>query len=159
MLNPLKLLLFFFTFILFITFILMQFKIKSTFLKIYQILVCFFLQSFGIYLWICFDPFLITNLYNRGFQFFFFIEINKIFNFNLVFGLDSIAIIFILLTFLIFSLCIFAIRNFPYYQFNFFFVLLILEYILILIFCVLDLFTFYIFFEGSLIPMFFIVGF
>lgn len=159
MINVLKLILFSFSFLICLTFILTFFKINTKILKIYQICVTFILQFLGIYLWTCFDPFLITNVYNRGFQFFFFLTVNKIFNINLVFGLDSIALIFILLTFVIFTLCFFAIRNFSFYQFNFFFVLLILEFILILIFSILDLFTFYIFFEGSLIPMFFIVGF
>jgi NADH-quinone oxidoreductase subunit M len=41
----------------------------------------------------------------------------------------------------------------------FFFNLFLLEIILIIVFSALDLFIFYVFFEASLIPMFFIVGF
>lgn len=159
--NPLKLLfLFFLLFIVGTLILIVLEQIKSViFQKLYQLFVTLSIQFISIYLWICFDPFLITNKYDRGFQFFFSLTANKIFNINLVFGIDSISLIFILLTVLIFTLCFFTIRTYKFFQFNFFFTLLILEFILILVFCTLDIFTFYIFFEGSLIPMFFVVGF
>jgi NADH-quinone oxidoreductase subunit M len=46
-----------------------------------------------------------------------------------------------------------------FFQASFFLTLFILEFILILVFSILDLFIFYVCFEASLIPMFFIVGF
>jgi NADH-quinone oxidoreductase subunit M len=68
-------------------------------------------------------------------------------------------LLFILLTVFIFTLCIFASFNLKKFQASFFLTLFILEFILILVFSVLDLFIFYVCFEASLIPMFFIVGF
>jgi NADH-quinone oxidoreductase subunit M len=80
-------------------------------------------------------------------------------NVKLTFAIDGFALIFIELTIFIFSLCIFAASNMEKYTHVFFFNLILLEVILIIVFSALDLFIFYIFFEASLIPMFFIVGF
>lgn len=77
--------------------------------------------------------------------------------FSLHFGFDSLSLsFFILSTFLIF-LCIQKIANekdFKQYAIN----LLITELLLIWVFSTLDLFLFYIFFEGILIPMFLMIG-
>ena len=77
--------------------------------------------------------------------------------FSLHFGFDSLSLsFFILSTFLIF-LCVQKIWNekdFKQYAIN----LLLFELLLILVFSTLDLFLFYIFFEGILIPMFLMIG-
>lgn len=162
MFNPLKLLILIFIIIISIQVFLQFFNItlfNFNTSKVYQIGITILIQFLGLLLWINFDPFLVTTPYNRGFQFFFNFTLNKIFNINFAFGIDSISLIFILLTIFIFSLCFFAIKNYKFYQENFFFTLFILEFILILVFAVLDLFIFYLCFEGSLIPMFFIIGF
>ena len=106
-----------------------------------------------------FYPFLIVTEYNRCFQFFFSLPLNQFLGINLTFGLDGFSLLFILLTLFIFVLCFFALVNFQKFQFNFFLTLLVLEFILIIVFSVLDLFIFYVCFEASLIPMFFIIGF
>lgn len=106
-----------------------------------------------------YDPFLLVNQYNHGFQFFSVLLNNNWLGFNLIFGIDGFALIFIELTIFIFTLCFFATNNIKKYTESFFINLFILELILILIFSILDIFLFYIFFESSLIPMFFIVGF
>jgi NADH-quinone oxidoreductase subunit M len=74
-------------------------------------------------------------------------------------GVDGISILFILLTTFIMPICILAswdsVKN---RVADFMIAFLILETLMIGVFCALDLFLFYFFFEGSLIPMFLIIG-
>jgi NADH-quinone oxidoreductase subunit M len=78
---------------------------------------------------------------------------------QLAFGLDGFSIVFIILTIFIFNICFFSL-DVNAKEFSIFIqLLIILELLIILIFSVLDLFFFYFFFEASLIPMFFLVGF
>tara|TARA_B110001469_G_C9539219_1_gene267832 strand:+ start:416 stop:829 length:414 start_codon:yes stop_codon:yes gene_type:complete len=74
-------------------------------------------------------------------------------------GVDSISLLFIVLTTFIFPLCILSswsnIKiNLREYMITF----LVMESLLLLVFCLLDLLLFYVFFESILIPMFLIVG-
>ncbi len=74
-------------------------------------------------------------------------------------GLDGISVLFVLLTTLLTPLCILAswssIKDrVKEYMISF----LILETMMIGMFCALDIFVFYIFFEAVLIPMFLIIG-
>jgi len=73
-------------------------------------------------------------------------------------GVDGISILFILLTTFIMPICILASRaiekRVPEYMIAF----LILETLILGVFSALDLVVFYLFFEGSLIPMFLIIG-
>lgn len=98
------------------------------------------------------------DLSNYYFQFILRALINfNFFNVQIVFGLDSISLLFFLLsTFLIFLCIIFILgeKRFKFYSLN----LLILNFLLLLIFSILDIFLFYIFFEAILIPMFLILG-
>lgn len=76
------------------------------------------------------------------------------------FGLDSMALFFIILTTFIFLICILGAfqsvkKNIHHYLFLLFFI----EFILIGTFSVLDFFLFYILFESVLLPMFLLVGF
>lgn len=80
-------------------------------------------------------------------------------NTNLILGLDSISLLFILLTTLIFPLCFlsswfFAESRAKTYLLSFFF----MELILILVFSSLDVLFFYVFFEAILVPMFLVIG-
>lgn len=80
-------------------------------------------------------------------------------NLNLTLGLDGISIFFVLLTVLLIPLCLLiswtsVTSNIKEYLILF----LILEFLLINAFCVLDVLFFYIFFESILIPMFLIIG-
>jgi NADH-quinone oxidoreductase subunit M len=82
-------------------------------------------------------------------------------NINLIFGIDGFSLIFIILTVFIFVLCSFItlyLNSSIFFKFSFFIMLLVLELILILVFSILDLFFFYVCFESSLIPMFFMIG-
>ncbi|MFN0022281.1 MAG: NADH-quinone oxidoreductase subunit M [Parvularculaceae bacterium] len=73
-------------------------------------------------------------------------------------GVDGISILFVLLTTFFMPICIAAStsidKRVPEYMAAF----LIMETLIIGVFCALDLVVFYLFFEGSLIPMFLIIG-
>ncbi|NWG92969.1 MAG: NADH-quinone oxidoreductase subunit M, partial [Parvularculaceae bacterium] len=73
-------------------------------------------------------------------------------------GVDGISILFVLLTTFIMPICIAASKSIekriPEYMIAF----LIMETLILGVFCALDLIVFYLFFEGSLIPMFLIIG-
>lgn len=78
-------------------------------------------------------------------------------NFSYSFGLDGLSVSFLFLSCFLIFLCILFIWEevrFKEYAIS----LLIIETLLCLIFTVLDLFLFYIFFEGILIPMYLIIG-
>ena len=81
------------------------------------------------------------------------------FNFNLSFGIDGISSLMILLTNYLIIICIVVSWSTIKFKLNlhlsYFF---LLQFFLILSFSVLDLFWFYIFFEGTLIPMFLLIG-
>ena len=80
-------------------------------------------------------------------------------NLNLTLGIDGISLFFVLLTTLLIPICILASWTSINYKLKEYLIsFLILEFLLIGTFCVLDLLLFYIFFESVLIPMFLIVG-
>ncbi len=122
---------------------------NSKYVAIFSSLVNFFLSLF---LWYSFD----SNTSN--FQF---IEernwINGFINFKL--GIDGISILFILLTTFITPICIFSgIQSIKFKIKEFLISILVLETLMLGVFCSLDLVIFYLFFEGGLIPMFLIIG-
>jgi NADH-quinone oxidoreductase subunit M len=74
-------------------------------------------------------------------------------------GLDGISMLFVILTTFLMPLCILASwqsveKRVKEYMIAF----LVLETLMIGVFCALDLIVFYLFFEGGLIPMFLIIG-
>ena len=74
-------------------------------------------------------------------------------------GVDGISILFILLTTFITPLCILSVNNSIKYRLKDFLIsILVMETLMIGVFCSLDLVVFYLFFEGGLIPMFLIIG-
>lgn len=74
-------------------------------------------------------------------------------------GVDGISILFVLLTTFITPICILASWNSIKSRVSDYMIaFLVLETLMIGVFCALDLFLFYFFFEGSLIPMFLIIG-
>lgn len=74
-------------------------------------------------------------------------------------GVDGISIFFILLTTLLTPICILAsVKNIQTRVKEFMMAFLILETIILGIFCALDFLLFYVFFEAVLIPMFLIIG-
>ncbi len=106
----------------------------------------------SIYLWYIFD----TNI--ADFQF---VE-NRIWLkgfINYKVGIDGISILFIILTTLISSLCIVSVSQTIKVKLKEFLIaILLMESLMIGVFCSLDLVIFYLFFEGGLIPMFLIIG-
>lgn len=82
-----------------------------------------------------------------------------VFNSNYSLGIDGISVLFILLSTLVTVLCILVSWDSITEKIGEFFIaLLMLEGMMIGVFCALDLFLFYIFWEAMLIPMFLIIG-
>ncbi|CAL8412684.1 unnamed protein product [Dictyota dichotoma] len=80
-------------------------------------------------------------------------------NINVILGVDGISLFFVILTTLIFPLCILS----SWFSINvgvksFLISFMLMEFVLILVFTSLDLVLFYIFFETVLIPMFLVIG-
>lgn len=106
----------------------------------------------SIYLWHIFDPgtsdfqFVENRLWLEGFI-------------NYKVGIDGISILFIVLTTLITPLCIISVNQSIKTKLKEFLIaILLMESLMIGVFCSLDLVIFYLFFEGGLIPMFLIIG-
>ncbi len=106
----------------------------------------------SLYLWYLFD--------NSTSQFQFIEDRVWIKNFvNYKIGVDGISILFIILTTLITPISIISVNNTIKKNLKEFLIaILILESLMIGVFCSLDLVIFYLFFEGGLIPMFLIIG-
>ena len=77
---------------------------------------------------------------------------------NLSFGVDGPSILLLLLTVYIMHICIFAARNTKKNYKLFIIFLLITELFLILAFATMNLFFFFIFFEGVVVPMWMLIG-
>ncbi len=106
----------------------------------------------SIYLWILFDPttsnfqFVENREWLKGFI-------------NYKVGIDGISILFVILTTFITPLCIISVNNTVKNRLrDFLIAILIMESLMIGVFCSLDLVIFYLFFEAGLIPMFLIIG-
>lgn len=83
----------------------------------------------------------------------------SMFDFSVALGVDGISLFFILLTTLLLPICLLASWNsIDHGLKEFLIACLLLDFLLIFCFCVLDLFVFYILFESTLIPMFLIIG-
>ena len=78
---------------------------------------------------------------------------------NYKMGVDGISMLFVILTTFLMPLCILASRlTVKKYFKEYMVAFLVLETLMIGVFCALDLVLFYVFFEGGLIPMFLIIG-
>ena len=106
----------------------------------------------SLYLWYLFDPstaefqFLEEQSWIKGFI-------------NYKVGIDGISVLFIILTTFITPLCVVSVNGTIKYRLKDFLVaILVMESLMIGVFCSLDLVVFYLFFEGGLIPMFLIIG-
>ena len=106
----------------------------------------------SLYLWYIFDPnitdfqFVENRAWLPGFI-------------NYKVGIDGISILFIVLSTLITPLCIVSVNKSVNTKLKEFLIaILIMESLMIGVFCSLDLVIFYLFFEGGLIPMFLIIG-
>jgi len=121
------------------------YKYVSLFVSIINFLI-------SIYLWLIFDQ------SSYEFQF---VEsrvwIKDFINYKV--GVDGISILFIILTTFITPLCILSVNSSIKNRLKEFLIaILLMETLMIGVFCSLDLVIFYLFFEGGLIPMFLIIG-
>nr|UVF63023.1 NADH dehydrogenase subunit 4 [Synarthrophyton patena] len=108
---------------------------------------------FSLLLWIQFDQ---TSPF---FQFCITFNWFLSFNFYYTIGVDGISLFFILLTTFLILLCILVSwESILFYVKEYLMTFLLLEFLLIQVFSVLDLFLFYLYFESVLIPMFLIIG-
>jgi len=122
---------------------------NSKYVAIFSSLANFFLS---IFLWYSFDvsasefQFVEKRDWIRGFI-------------NFQVGIDGISMLFILLTTFITPICIFSgINSIKFKLKEFLIAILVMETLMLGVFCSLDLVIFYLFFEGGLIPMFLIIG-
>ena len=105
----------------------------------------------SLYLWLVF------NKDTSEFQFVESREWLGIINYKV--GIDGISILFVILTTFITPLCILSVNSTIRYRLKEFLIsILVMESLMIGVFCSLDLVIFYLFFEGGLIPMFLIIG-
>lgn len=110
-----------------------------------------FVLSLG--LWILFDRSTAVFQFREYWQWIDQVNIN----FNL--GVDGISLFFVLLTTLLVPLCLLASwDSIKIHVKEYLIAFLVMETMLIIVFCILDLLLFYVFFESILIPMFLIVG-
>src|SRR6476620_4365702 len=111
--------------------------------------------ALSLLLWIGFDP----NA--SGFQFVERADWIRIGGFSISYhmGIDGISLFFVLLSTLLTVLCILASWTNVHHQVKEYMIaFLILETMMVGIFCALDFVLFYVFFEGVLVPMFLIIG-
>ncbi len=122
---------------------------SSKYVALFVSFVNFFIS---IYLWYAFDPntsefqFVESKVWLQG-----------LVNYKL--GIDGISILFIVLSSFITPICIIAVNQSIKVKLkDFLIAILVMEGLMIGVFCSLDLVIFYLFFEGGLIPMFLIIG-
>jgi NADH-quinone oxidoreductase subunit M len=80
------------------------------------------------------------------------------FNINYFLGIDGISIPMVLLTALLCFICIIASWNIEQYVRGYFALFLLLDSSMMGVFCALDFFLFYVFWELMLLPMYFLIG-
>jgi NADH-quinone oxidoreductase subunit M len=107
--------------------------------------------ALGAYLWVLYDP--------NGAQWQFVEKLPIAGNFSWALGIDGIALVLLNLTTFLMPICIGASwraieRRVPEYMAAF----LLMEALMLGVFAAQDLFLFYVFFEGGLIPMYLIIG-
>lgn len=122
------------------------------FLKIFSFFFVSLIFVCSLFLWVFYDKLIFFNVIS-------FFRLNNFFNIYYSLGVDGISVFFVILTTFLIPLCILS----SWYLFNFSFkefliVLVLSEFFLINFFLVTDLFFFYIFFEGILLPLFIIIG-
>ena len=105
---------------------------------------------------------LLWGAFNKSTGFFQFVTQSSwfpILNLNFSLGVDGISLFFLLLTNLLIPLCLLISWDSVGHNLKEFLIsFLVLDFLLIGVFCVLDLLFFYIFFETVLIPMYLVVG-
>ncbi len=110
-----------------------------------------FTFAISLIIWINFDP--------RTADFQFVEEMDWIGPFKYKMGVDGISMLFVILTTFLMPLCILASwESVKIRVKEYMIAFLVLETLMIGVFCALDLMLFYLFFEAGLIPMFLIIG-
>ncbi len=93
------------------------------------------------------------------FQYFYESDWLFFFNIQYALGIDGLSLFFVVLSTFLIPFCILISWTSIFYRLKEYFLLFfIIEWLLINVFCVLDIFLFYIFFEAILIPMFLVIG-
>ncbi|WP_279479596.1 NADH-quinone oxidoreductase subunit M [Aureimonas sp. SK2] len=116
------------------------------------LLVTIFTFVLSLFIWIGFDKSV------AGFQF---VEEAEWLSGGIAYrmGVDGISMLFVILTTFLMPICILASRDSITVRVKeYMMAFLVLETLVIGVFCALDIVLFYLFFEGSLIPMFLIIG-
>lgn len=123
------------------------------YLKSFTLGFSFFIFFYSLFLIILFDKSAVKFQFITQFSWLNFLNI------NCIFGLDGISLFLILLTTLLFPICLLSSWNETTIRLKEYLIcIFLIETFLVCVFCVLDLLLFYIFFEGILIPMFFLIG-
>ena len=126
---------------------------NSRLLKIVSLNFSCFTLVLSLFLWVFFNKSVGIFQYVNNFSWLPFL------NLNFVIGIDGISLFFVLLTTLLVPLCLLASWDSIQTNTKYFVILfLLMEFMLIGVFCILDLLLFYVFFESVLIPMYFIIG-
>ena len=124
-------------------------------IKKYSIFFCINLMSFFF-----FNFFSISKLYYSYYLIYSFSWYGTFLNIEYLLGLDPLSFIFIILTLFLIPICLVISWKNIYYNTKYFFIIfIILEILLINVFCAIDILLFYIAFESILIPMYFLVGY
>ena len=136
--------------IIFLSFI----KSSSTkFCRLIALINSGFTFLLSLTIWICFDEGTSLMQYNVSYSWI------KSLNLYYIIGVDGISIFFIILTTFLVLLCILITwESIIFHVKEYLLAFLVLEFLLIQVFCVLDLLLFYLYFESVLIPMFLIIG-
>lgn len=132
----------FFIFLLFFSSFLRQFFLVSAFIALF------------------FSLFLTFNSSTMTTFFDYYVVVIKLEVFNFIYALsfDFISLWFLILSFILFIVCILIVWNLKYKIKDFLIMLFFINFFLFNVFCVVDLFFFYVYFESLLIPMFFLIG-
>lgn len=96
--------------------------------------------------------------WDNGFQYVEMVPWIRAFNINYFLGIDGISIPMVLLTALLVFLCVIASWNINQYVRGYFSLFLLLDTSMMGVFCSLDFFLFYVFWELMLLPMYFLIG-
>lgn len=137
------------------TFLLLSFisETESLSIKKFTLLISSLTFLASLLLWITFsDEFSYFQLFSTY-------NLSLFSNLNYTIGLDGISVFFVILSTFLINICILISWNSPsFFLKEYMICFLFLEFCLIQVFSVLDVFLFYIFFESVLIPMFLIIG-
>ena len=109
-------------------------------------------------LWWAANLYVQFDRWSTGFQYVEKVSWIRAFNINYSLGIDGISVPMVLLTALLAFLCVIASWNINEHVRGYFALFLLLDTSMIGVFCALDFFLFYVFWELMLLPMYFLIG-